>query len=351
MLKKRVLIVSNPYFPFVSGVPISSKCMALGLSVRGYAVTLLTEVLQSKSEENSSDEENWQPPPFQIIRSQSLLLAFHTVRQSNVTIMNGGCSRKIAMLSLASRTKLIAWHQMSNKIECVSLLDRLIYSLALWRVNKHVGVSKQALLARNPKRGTVIPNPGRSDVTKYNGVQLSYREREIDFLYVGRLDAIKGVDTLLKALNLLDAQGSRLNLLFVGDGPLLGLVQSSCQSFRSIASECSGNVDGLSLANAYRSAKYIVLPTSSRHREGHPLVLAEAFAFGTPAIVADSPELCEAIEGSGFHFKTDDHASLAEALVRGVNHEKWEEMSSSAKSQFLNNFRESTFLDQVEALL
>lgn len=314
-------------------------------------MTILTEVLENRSENSTFDHGPSLKESYRVVRSRSLWSSFQFVRNSNITIMNGGCSRKIALLSLASRTKLIAWHQMSNKIEGVNLLDRVIYSLALWRVNLHVAVSKQVLLARVPKHGTVISNPGRSDVTKYNEDQLSFREREIDFLYVGRLDASKGVDIFLNALSLLDSKGLRLKVLIVGDGPLLELVRSSCESFQSISSMCAGNFDGELLANAYRSAKYIVVPTSSRHREGHPLVLAEAFAFGTPAIVADSPELCEAIVGSGFGFTTDDHVSLANALLRGINHEKWNEMSRSAITQFFSRYRESSFLDQVEALL
>lgn len=100
-----------------------------------------------------------------------------------------------------------------------------------------------------------------------------------DVLYVGRLDAAKGIDRLLEAW----AAGGRAcgrTLTIVGDGPWSPAVEAAALADGSV--RWLGRLDPPEVAEAMRTAAYVVVP--SRVFEGYPLVVAEAFARGRPVL-------------------------------------------------------------------
>ena len=130
-------------------------------------------------------------------------------------------------------------------------------------------------------------------------------------LFVGRLSAEKGVETLLKAWQSL---GSRLPLKIVGDGPL-------AETVRAAAAQNAG-VEWLGkrpLAEVYAligAASFLVLP--SQCYENFPRVVAEAFAKGTPVVASRLGAMAEVVDHgrTGLHFEPGDALDLA-VKVRG----------------------------------
>jgi glycosyltransferase involved in cell wall biosynthesis len=98
-----------------------------------------------------------------------------------------------------------------------------------------------------------------------------------DVLYVGRLDAAKGIDRLLDAWAL--ARCDR-RLVIAGDGPLRDRVRAAARDDPTI--EWIGQVPSAHVATAMTDAAYLVVP--SRVFEGYPLVVAEAFGRGRPVL-------------------------------------------------------------------
>lgn len=131
-------------------------------------------------------------------------------------------------------------------------------------------------------------------------------------VFVGRLDAGKGVEQLLRAW-LTDYPG--LPLKIIGDGAMASLVQKS-------AHEAPQRIQWLGrqpLPEVYEvigRAEMLVLP--SLWYEGLPKTLVEAFARGTPVVASNIGSLASAVEDgvTGFHFAPHDSADLAGQVRR-----------------------------------
>ncbi len=122
--------------------------------------------------------------------------------------------------------------------------------------------------------------------------RLVHTQREPDaLLYVGRLMRYKGLDHVLRALDILREHNRRVRLRIVGTGP-------DEPELRQMVSELSldglveflGEVGEDALAEEYARASCLVLLSSA---EAYGLVVAEALASGTPCIVAKAAALTE----------------------------------------------------------
>jgi len=126
------------------------------------------------------------------------------------------------------------------------------------------------------------------------------------FLFVGRLERLKGVQTLIEAFRSYTAA----DLLVVGDGnygPALREQAAALPRVRFL-----GRVEPSSLGALYERAIAVLLPTLGY--EVFPFVSIEAFAHGTPAIVRDFGGLTEAVEDSGAGLTYRTNAELVEAM-------------------------------------
>lgn len=134
-------------------------------------------------------------------------------------------------------------------------------------------------------------------------------------LFVGRLDDQKGVSTLLEAWS---APGLRVPLRIVGDGPLAGQVRAFAQG--SSSARWLGRLEPAAVAQQMARAAYVVVP--SRSYENFPLVVAEAFANGTPVIASDLGAFAEIVRAgvTGLLFRPGDAAQLAEKAVWAATH-------------------------------
>lgn len=109
---------------------------------------------------------------------------------------------------------------------------------------------------------------------------LSISERHPHAVFVGRLSNEKGVRTLIEAWRLW-GEGAPL-LRIVGDGPL------RCELERlaiGLHIEFLGQVSTESAQEQIAQARVLILP--SECFEGFPMVIREAFAFGTPVVVSN----------------------------------------------------------------
>ena len=106
-------------------------------------------------------------------------------------------------------------------------------------------------------------------------------------LYVGRLEPLKGVDILVKAVADLDMVGSTRLLIVGGDkqtDPLaekLGALAASLGIAEKVT--FAGPVPQSELPTYYGAADVLVLPS---HYESFGLVALEAMACGTPVVVS-----------------------------------------------------------------
>lgn len=102
------------------------------------------------------------------------------------------------------------------------------------------------------------------------------------FLYVGRLEAHKGIDDLLHAFNMLHHARQNVELLIVGDGSERGKISMNTHANARI--HATGRLQGKDLLDAYSVTDVLVLPS---HFEPWGLVVNEAMAAGLPVIVSN----------------------------------------------------------------
>ena len=116
------------------------------------------------------------------------------------------------------------------------------------------------------------------------------------FLFVGRLERIKGVHTMLPAFK---GAGSS-ELWIAGDGNERDALEDEAAGNPRI--RFLGRVDAARLSLLYRRAVALIVPSLSY--EAFPLVILEAFSHGTPVLVprlGGMPDTVESI-GAGFAF-------------------------------------------------
>jgi glycosyltransferase involved in cell wall biosynthesis len=130
------------------------------------------------------------------------------------------------------------------------------------------------------------------------------------FVYCGRLQELKGVETLVRAAAL-----ARLPLTVVGCGPeeirLRKLAEHLAADIRFVGQRTKNEV-----AEIVQSARAVVIP--SECNENAPLALLEAYAAGRPVIasrMAGIPELVRE-EETGALFTSGNVEALATALRR-----------------------------------
>jgi glycosyltransferase involved in cell wall biosynthesis len=195
------------------------------------------------------------------------------------------------------------------------------------RVAEHVFVSKtsQAKLAPylDPKvRQTVLANP--ADFVQSPPVEITATSK---FTWVGRLTTEKD-PTLLATV----AKSANIPVRFIGDGPLMAEVKSANPD-----AEMCGWQTGDQVQKLMSTARCLVM--TSRWLEAAPLVLAEAFCRGLPAIVPSETCAAEFVEHgkNGLIYESRNEVSLKGALQTLMDTKLATELGAEAYRRFWSN--------------
>ncbi len=149
-------------------------------------------------------------------------------------------------------------------------------------------------------------------------------------LFVGRLSEEKGVDILFESW-----ANTTGKLKVIGDGPLKEYVESRSSG----AIEFLGRKDKPDVLDLVRNADFIIMP--STWYEGFPMVLVEAFACGTPALVSRLGSMEEIVEDgvTGLHFEVGNAKDLAEKAQWLIdNPHRAREMGQNARNEYLAKY-------------
>ena len=153
-------------------------------------------------------------------------------------------------------------------------------------------------------------------------------------VFVGRLSAEKGLETLLEAWRQL---GNAPPLKIVGDGPLGNAVEQA--SIHHAGVQWLRGVSHESVYELIGQAAFLILP--SQCYENFPRVVIEAFATGTPVIASKLGAMAEIVADgyNGLHFKPGDPGDLARK-VRDIlaDPTKLRQMRQSARKTFDQHF-------------
>lgn len=134
------------------------------------------------------------------------------------------------------------------------------------------------------------------------------------YVYLGRVNEVKGVRTLCKAAVQLDKR-----LIVIGGGELLPELQEAYKDCKQIVFK--GQMQWDEFMPILRGARFMVLP--AEWSENNPLTVIESQSLGTPVLgakIGGIPELIE--EGvSGMTFTSGDVEDLKEKILKMFEHE------------------------------
>jgi glycosyltransferase involved in cell wall biosynthesis len=143
-------------------------------------------------------------------------------------------------------------------------------------------------------------------------------EPPVELLFAGTLNNGKGAGRALHVALSLQERGVPFRLRLLGDGPDRPRYEAWVWERRLEGVTFVGWVPRTAIANYYRAAHFILLPSRS---EGWPKALSEAMAFGAvpvAAAVSSIPQILSTT-GAGIALPPEDTEGMAEAIARLVN--------------------------------
>ncbi len=161
--------------------------------------------------------------------------------------------------------------------------------------------------------------------THYIGIPLTEiaaptaRPANAPLLFVGRFVEKKGIDTLLKAMRLVDASNSAIRLEIAGSGPLERKLRAQATGLPAV--KFLGWQTSDQLAERLAMCSALVVPSQQAANgdcEGLPTVVLEALRAGVPVVAtrhAGIPEIITDNE-TGLLVDERDPAALAAAILR-----------------------------------
>jgi len=164
------------------------------------------------------------------------------------------------------------------------------------------------------------------------------------FLFVGRLEYIKGVQNLIEVFR----SRPEFNLKIAGDGayrPDLELSAKGCPNI-----EFLGRLTQDQLADNYKSAVAVIVPSICYETFG--IIIIEAFSYQTPVIVNDLGALPEVVEDSngGFIYRTEEE--LLDAMNKLVADPNLRaEMGNNGYRAYLKEWNEEPHLNRYFRLI
>ena len=212
----------------------------------------------------------------------------------------------------------------------------------------------------DPSRVAVIPL-GLEDVSRRERISPRPLASEtVRLLFVGRLEARKGIDVLLAVAKRLLPGHPQVRLDIVGNDQIPGPQGISYRKAFEGDSEAAeildrvvfhGEVSDEVLRGFYHACDLFVAP--SRY-ESFGLVLVEAMMFGKPVISCDTGGVPEVVADgmSGLLAKPGDAASLEACLVRLLESPNLrDQMGTSARKRYLEHFCPISTAKKVVGLL
>jgi glycosyltransferase involved in cell wall biosynthesis len=166
------------------------------------------------------------------------------------------------------------------------------------------------------------------------------------FVYCGRLDQLKGVETLVRA-----AAAAHVPLTMIGAGPMDAPLRRLSETLGADVI-FTGHLTKDAVAAQIREARAVVIP--SEVQENAPLALLEAYATGRPVIgarIGGIPELVRENE-TGELFSSGDVAALSAALARFADlpDARVTAMGAAARDWAGRDFNAAVYLDRQLAL-
>ncbi len=161
-------------------------------------------------------------------------------------------------------------------------------------------------------------------------------------LFVGRLSPEKGIETVLRAWQLL----TDIPLKIVGDGPLMAQVRAYVQDRQRADIDVLGQQPPETVIQLLRGARFLLFPSETYETFGRSVI--EAFACGVPVIVSRLGAMAELVAdgGTGLYVQPGDPADLAaKAAWLWQRPEQAQQMGRAARQEYTARYTASQNYD------
>lgn len=228
---------------------------------------------------------------------------------------NGGICEKCLSggLKFSIRNKCYRNSRVQTFIVVLMLkINRIIGSYA--KVSNYIALtnfSKQKLSMLVPKDKIVVkPN----FINKKNTETISVENRNY-FMFLGRIDKLKGIDILLDAWKSIKGE----KLIIVGSGPEEDRVKNYIYNNKIDNIDFLGYRKKEEVIDLLSKAKALIIP--SQWYEGLPMTLVESFSMNVPVIASKLGNLENLVNDgvNGLLFKYDDKFDLANKINQVSN--------------------------------
>jgi glycosyltransferase involved in cell wall biosynthesis len=164
------------------------------------------------------------------------------------------------------------------------------------------------------------------------------------FLFVGRLEYIKGLQNLIRVFK----ERPDMKLIVAGDGAYRNELAGLANNVENVV--FLGRQDTNQLTQLYRSAAAVVVPSICYETFGQTII--EAFAQKTPVIVNDLGALPELVHKSGGGIVYQNETQLIDALKAVANDQNLrDDLGSRGHKAYLKYWSEEAYLNQYVTLI
>lgn len=218
-------------------------------------------------------------------------------------------------------------------------------------------------LYRAKRRKIVIVPPG-VNVERFHAIAQAQAKAALGipqnhdlFLFVGRVEPLKAVDTILEALNLLRQKDAHLlenmHLAIIGgdldnpgDGELSRLIALSEALDLNKVVNFLGAKEQKLLLNYYAAATAVIMPSDY---ESFGMVALEAMASGTPVIAAEVGGLAYLVRDgeTGFLIPAREPTALAERIALLLSNPDKRQKMGQCAAQWARSYTWTRIVDQL----
>ena len=194
----------------------------------------------------------------------------------------------------------------------------------------------------------VVPN-GISIVNHKNGTNDAAAHGK-SILYVGRLEPVKGVQYLVRAMKRVHDTIPDARLIIIGDGTERAMLEA-LSTHLGIQNhvQFGGEVPHEKVLSFMQQADVFVLPSLS---EGFPMVIIEALACGLPVIASRVGGVPEIItnEANGYLVEAKDTESIADNILVLLQDEKLRRKISDNNKQLVKKYTWENVIMKLEKI-
>lgn len=369
MSRKRVLIVVNYFYPYVSGVSEYAREIAASLAAHHDVTVLTGKHLPDLPEQEVFEGYNLiRAKPLFFLDKGYVSLDFVTSfkrlsYQSDVINLHLPMLESGLLSLLTSRPLLVTYH-------CdMAIVGGVLSRFAVWgvRLSMRVALARSKALAvlskdyamsspivkGHQEKLTEVAPPNRFEDETLGSANRSQSENMICG-FVGRFVLEKGIEVILEAARML--KGEPIDFWLAGDyndvagGSVYERLKNDIESLGGKV-RLFGRLSNEELIDFYRNIDVLLLPSTNRF-EAFGMVQMEAMTFGATVVTSDMPGVRETVRKTkiGQLCKAGSGPSLADAILR-ARAERQNISREEVRAAVCREFSNSKFVSDYLALV